>query len=116
MPRAAKYVALSKGLTLGPNKYVTVNPGNNGWDLREKNKYVPIFRFCDILICFGTLSMSFRMCRLALISMSALVPGLTGGINGKKNKYVAVFRFCDILIIFLGTLSMSFRMCGLALI
>ena len=46
--------------------------------------------------------------------MSALVPGLTGGINEKKNKYVAVFRFCDILILF-GTLSMSFRMCGLAL-
>jgi hypothetical protein len=63
----AKYVALSKGLTLGLNKYVTVNPGNNGWDLRGKNKYVPIFRFCDILICFGTLSMSFRMCRLALL-------------------------------------------------
>ena len=47
--------------------------------------------------------------------MSALIPGLTGGIYGKKNKYVAVFRFCDILI-FWGTLSMSFRMCGLALI
>ena len=47
--------------------------------------------------------------------MSALIPGLTGGIYGKKNKYVAVFRFCDILIFF-GTLSMSFRMCGLALI
>ena len=36
MPRAAKYVALSKGLTLGLNKYVSVNPGNNGWDLRGK--------------------------------------------------------------------------------
>ena len=47
--------------------------------------------------------------------MSALIPGLTGGIYGKKNKYVAVFRFCDILILF-GTLSMSFRMCGLALL
>ena len=47
--------------------------------------------------------------------MSALIPGLTGGIYGKKNKYVAVFRFCDILIFF-GTLSMSFRMCGLALL
>ena len=63
----AKYVALSKGLTLGLNKYVTVNPGITGGIYGGKNKYVPIFRFCDILICFGTLSMSFRMCRLALI-------------------------------------------------
>ena len=47
--------------------------------------------------------------------MSALIPGLTGGIYGEKNKYVAVFRFCDILIFF-GTLSMSFRMCGLGLL
>ena len=47
--------------------------------------------------------------------MSALIPGLTGGIYGKKNKYVAVFRFCDILILF-GTISMSFRMCGLGLL
>ena len=38
-----------------------------------ENKYVPIFRFCDILICFGTLSMSFRMCGLALIYHSVLI-------------------------------------------
>ena len=29
--------------------------------------------------------------------MSALIPGLTSGINGGENKYVAIFRFCDIL-------------------
>ena len=29
--------------------------------------------------------------------MSALIPGLTSGINGGKNKYVAIFGFCDIL-------------------
>jgi len=41
--------------------------GITGGIYGKKNKYVPIFRFCDILICFGTLSMSFRMCRLALL-------------------------------------------------
>ena len=43
-------------------------PGLTGGIYGKKNKYVAVFRFCDILIIFlGTLSMSFRMCGLALL-------------------------------------------------
>ena len=48
-------------------------PGLTGGIYREKNKYVAVFRFCDILIFFGTLSMSFRMCGLGLIHRCIII-------------------------------------------